>query len=49
MEELEGGKFSYTVGDFKDESSAATFMDTFIRPVYTEPRVVRYEKGVRVF
>lgn len=47
MEQLEGAKFSYTVGDFKDEQSAASFMDKFIKPVYTDPRIVRYKDGAR--
>lgn len=47
MEQLEGAKFSYTVGDFKDEQSAQSFMDKFIRPMYPEPRIVRYQEGKR--
>lgn len=48
MEQLESGTFSYTVGDFKDEPSARAFMETFIKPVYQEPRIIKYENGKRM-
>lgn len=47
METLEGNQFSYTVGDFQDETAATSFLDKFIKPNYEEPRVVKYEAGKR--
>lgn len=48
LENLEGNKFSYSIGNFQEEGAAAAFLKQFILPVYRSARIIRYKDGKRM-
>ncbi len=48
LENLEGNKFSYSIGNFQEESAATAFLKQFILPVYNRARVILYRDGKRM-